>query len=175
MRGLPSNSTSVAPANCLCVYRCLLSAVHCGAPAWFWCGRGDLNPHAFRRHPLKMVCLPVSPLPLWPVMQPICALKRRWERNSHYSKTGKCLLHQSLNQILEILIVFPCFQLPRGEYWPQRYLRHQGILVRKICAQQSFLFRQKGCWPLSATPFWRMRDMVSSPFPRLILHFRCFG
>src|SRR5208337_1305242 len=28
-----------------------------------WCGRGDLNPHAFRRHPLKMVCLPVSPLP----------------------------------------------------------------------------------------------------------------
>ncbi len=29
----------------------------------FWCGRGDLNPHAFRRHPLKMVCLPISPLP----------------------------------------------------------------------------------------------------------------
>jgi hypothetical protein len=29
-----------------------------------WCGRGDLNPHAFRRHPLKMVCLPISPLPL---------------------------------------------------------------------------------------------------------------
>ena len=28
-----------------------------------WCGRGDLNPHAFRRHPLKMVCLPISPLP----------------------------------------------------------------------------------------------------------------
>src|SRR5438067_12429061 len=28
-----------------------------------WCGRGDLNPHAFRRHPLKMVCLPVPPLP----------------------------------------------------------------------------------------------------------------
>src|ERR1017187_3774072 len=25
--------------------------------------RGDLNPHAFRRHPLKMVCLPVPPLP----------------------------------------------------------------------------------------------------------------
>jgi hypothetical protein len=23
-----------------------------------------LNPHAFRRHPLKMVCLPVPPLPL---------------------------------------------------------------------------------------------------------------
>jgi hypothetical protein len=23
-----------------------------------WCGRGDLNPHASRRHPLKMVCLP---------------------------------------------------------------------------------------------------------------------
>src|ERR1700732_2985345 len=30
----------------------------------FWCGRGDLNPHAFRRHPLKMVCLPIPPLPL---------------------------------------------------------------------------------------------------------------
>src|SRR3979490_247018 len=29
-----------------------------------WCGRGDLNPHAFRRHPLKMVCLPIPPLPL---------------------------------------------------------------------------------------------------------------
>src|SRR4029077_10330728 len=28
-----------------------------------WCGRGDLNPHAFRRHPLKMVCLPVPALP----------------------------------------------------------------------------------------------------------------
>src|ERR1700687_119260 len=28
-----------------------------------WCGRGDLIPHAFRRHPLKMVCLPVPPLP----------------------------------------------------------------------------------------------------------------
>ena len=26
-------------------------------------GLGDLNPHAFRRHPLKMVCLPVPPLP----------------------------------------------------------------------------------------------------------------
>src|SRR4051812_47470739 len=24
-----------------------------------WCGRGDLNPHALRRHPLKMVCLPI--------------------------------------------------------------------------------------------------------------------
>src|SRR5205807_10319575 len=31
-----------------------------------WCGRGDLNPHASRRHPLKMVCLPVPPLPHWP-------------------------------------------------------------------------------------------------------------
>ncbi len=31
-----------------------------------WCGRGDLNPHAFRRHPLKMVCLPVPPLPHGP-------------------------------------------------------------------------------------------------------------
>ena len=28
-----------------------------------WCGRGDLNPHALRRHPLKMVCLPIPPLP----------------------------------------------------------------------------------------------------------------
>jgi len=25
--------------------------------------KGGLNPHAFRRHPLKMVCLPVPPLP----------------------------------------------------------------------------------------------------------------
>src|SRR5882724_5831929 len=30
-----------------------------------WCGRRDLNPHAFRRHPLKMVCLPIPPLPLY--------------------------------------------------------------------------------------------------------------
>ena len=29
----------------------------------FWCGRGDSNPHALRRHPLKMVRLPVPPLP----------------------------------------------------------------------------------------------------------------
>ena len=28
-----------------------------------WCGRGDSNPHALRRHPLKMVRLPVPPLP----------------------------------------------------------------------------------------------------------------
>ena len=29
----------------------------------FWCGRGDSNPYALRRHPLKMVRLPVPPLP----------------------------------------------------------------------------------------------------------------
>src|SRR5216684_3331063 len=28
-----------------------------------WCGRRDSNPHALRRHPLKMVRLPVPPLP----------------------------------------------------------------------------------------------------------------
>src|SRR5215472_6002629 len=39
-----------------CRLGCPLSCVE-------WCGRGDLNPHAFRRHPLKMVCLPVPPLP----------------------------------------------------------------------------------------------------------------
>src|SRR5437773_7963370 len=38
-----------------------------------WCGRGDLNPHAFRRHPLKMVCLPVPPLPR--------SLQFRWEND----------------------------------------------------------------------------------------------
>jgi hypothetical protein len=30
-----------------------------------WCGRWDSNPHALRRHPLKMVRLPVPPLPQW--------------------------------------------------------------------------------------------------------------
>ena len=30
---------------------------------WNWCGRRDLNPHGLRRHPLKMVCLPIPPLP----------------------------------------------------------------------------------------------------------------
>ena len=29
------------------------------------CGRWDSNPHALRRHPLKMVRLPVPPLPQW--------------------------------------------------------------------------------------------------------------
>src|SRR5437660_7119170 len=38
-----------------------------------WCGRRDLNPHAFRRHPLKMVCLPVPPLPP--------SLQFRWEND----------------------------------------------------------------------------------------------
>ena len=33
-----------------------------------WCGRRDLNPHGFRRHPLKMVCLPIPPLPQIPMM-----------------------------------------------------------------------------------------------------------
>lgn len=27
------------------------------------CGKRDLNPHAKRRHPLKMVRLPISPFP----------------------------------------------------------------------------------------------------------------
>src|SRR5262249_11521349 len=41
-------------------------AEQCPTPflrGYIWSGRGDLNPHAFRRHPLKMVCLPVPPLP----------------------------------------------------------------------------------------------------------------
>ena len=32
-------------------------------PCCNWCGRRDLNPHGLRRHPLKMVCLPIPPLP----------------------------------------------------------------------------------------------------------------
>lgn len=30
-------------------------------PPSVWCPGRDLNPHALRRHPLKMVCLPISP------------------------------------------------------------------------------------------------------------------
>ena len=44
-----------------------------------WCGRGDLNPHAFRRHPLKMVCLPISPLP-HSRMQPALRLSKQKRR-----------------------------------------------------------------------------------------------
>src|SRR5262249_14142727 len=51
-------------------------------PFQYWCGRGDLNPHAFRRHPLKMVCLPVPPLPL------CCAAPIQWStRNREGSQT----------------------------------------------------------------------------------------
>src|SRR5438445_12559602 len=42
-----------------------LSICNLGILSKLWCGRGDLNPHAFRRHPLKMVCLPIPPLPLY--------------------------------------------------------------------------------------------------------------
>src|SRR5213083_3425569 len=43
------------------------------------CRRRDSNPHASRRHPLKMVCLPIPPLRLterltWPAEQPAQAL-----------------------------------------------------------------------------------------------------
>src|SRR6266852_1693196 len=38
-----------------------------------WCGRWDSNPHALRRHPLKMVRLPVPPLPHWEGCQRILA------------------------------------------------------------------------------------------------------
>src|SRR6266849_5700650 len=38
-----------------------------------WCGRWDSNPHALRRHPLKMVRLPVPPLPHWEGYQRILA------------------------------------------------------------------------------------------------------
>src|SRR6266852_2199875 len=38
-----------------------------------WCGRRDSNPHALRRHPLKMVRLPVPPLPHWGGYQRILA------------------------------------------------------------------------------------------------------
>ncbi len=30
-----------------------------------WCPRGDSNSHDFRRHPLKMVCLPIPPRGQW--------------------------------------------------------------------------------------------------------------
>ena len=43
-----------------------------------WCGRGDLNPHASRRHPLKMVCLPISPLPH---LGELCSLRSITNRN----------------------------------------------------------------------------------------------
>jgi hypothetical protein len=46
-----------------------------------WCGRRDLNPHAFRRHPLKMVCLPIPPLPPWSEVQ-----KRRSARTTIIAK-----------------------------------------------------------------------------------------
>jgi hypothetical protein len=39
-----------------------------------WCGRGDSNPHALRRHPLKMVRLPVPPLPQ-EVKSKICVMR----------------------------------------------------------------------------------------------------
>src|SRR5665213_4534005 len=32
---------------------------------WFWCGGGDLNPHALRRQILSLVRLPISPPPHW--------------------------------------------------------------------------------------------------------------
>ena len=34
-----------------------------GARVQVWCGRRDLNPHAFRHRYLKPACIPISPLP----------------------------------------------------------------------------------------------------------------
>jgi hypothetical protein len=47
-------------------------------PLDFWCGRRDLNPHAVRRHPLKMVCLPISPLPHG--VNQLSIAKNQWRR-----------------------------------------------------------------------------------------------
>ncbi len=43
--------------------RILIAAAEALKLKRIWCGRRDLNPHAVKRHPLKMVCLPISPLP----------------------------------------------------------------------------------------------------------------
>jgi hypothetical protein len=37
-----------------------------------------LNPHAFRRHPLKMVCLPIPPLPL--ILSAFSVLLGTWDQ-----------------------------------------------------------------------------------------------
>ncbi len=49
----------------ICLSALLLRCEYQRLKQKIWCGRGDLNPHAFRRHPLKMVCLPIPPLPLY--------------------------------------------------------------------------------------------------------------
>src|SRR5882757_4200653 len=49
---------------CFYVWICVAGVRHGYRGSNNWCGRGDLNPHALRRHPLKMVCLPIPPLPL---------------------------------------------------------------------------------------------------------------
>lgn len=72
-----------------------------------WCGRGDLNPHAFRRHPLKMVCLPVPPLPL-DCQQP------KTSRNTEgiSGAAGHCILsilHDSRGRLASLCYPFRIF------------------------------------------------------------------
>src|SRR5260221_5503795 len=47
---------------CFYVWICVAGVRHGYRGSNNWCRRGDSNPHALRRHPLKMVCLPISPL-----------------------------------------------------------------------------------------------------------------
>ena len=55
----------------------------------FWCGRGDSNPHALRRHPLKMVRLPVPPLPHGVKKNGIARYDvRLWRRRPYFDGGG---------------------------------------------------------------------------------------
>src|SRR5205814_7016895 len=80
-----------------------------------WCGRGDLNPHAFRRHPLKMVCLPVPPLP------------QAFTFNA--AKTCKILCEASLTA-RDLAAIFWHFTRVSGcRSWPSRKQRTYRILA----------------------------------------------
>ena len=75
------------------------------SPFKTWCGRGDLNPHAFRRHPLKMVCLPVPPLPLWACLHPQAQKRRMGEKGN--SIITKSCLYASGSRMMSLLAVVP--------------------------------------------------------------------
>src|SRR5689334_17575514 len=68
---------------------------------------------------------------------------------------------------------FTCFRFARGQYFSNQVKNRRRD--KNLCVQQSFLSPRKGCWPPSATPFWRTPDTGSYQCPRLKQHSKSCG
>src|SRR5258707_952517 len=77
--------------------------------------------------------------------------------------------------LVKIKVFFTCFHSFQGQYFQITKPEKQGLVDEiNICAQQSFLFPQKGCWLPSEMLFWRMPDTGSYQCLRLKLRLQSF-